>query len=299
MERPNGDFAERLTAALTARGLGLERVSSYLAAAGISCSPATISMWSNGRTRPRRGEALRAVAELERILNTPAGYLTQGAPRPLMANGDVPSGSTDPEFLVRARREMRLSAPGDVQRVFVHELVRVDEAGRYVGARIRQVLRGVAEETVNIAVFSRSPDTFGPEAPPMRFVQPEVGATRGQVREWPELGHSITELVLDEPLHRDELVSVEYDVLPQGGPEPSSPHRGEHRMRAFGWVGTLLLEVQFSERGLPDRATLQSCDVGPPEHAEPDPVDLRGNVATAGLHDLDGGGLLLRWEWGP
>ncbi|WP_347349451.1 hypothetical protein [Nigerium sp.] len=73
-------FADRLAAALTDRGLSLDRVQAHLAAAGCEVSVATLSYWRAGRSRPWRDRSFDAVAELERILRVPAGHLIPALP---------------------------------------------------------------------------------------------------------------------------------------------------------------------------------------------------------------------------
>ncbi|MGO4958144.1 hypothetical protein ACTQ49_12900 [Luteococcus sp. Sow4_B9] len=52
-----------------------------LRAAGTPVAAASLSYWQTGRSLPRRASSLRAVDELERLLNLPAGHLSQLLPQ--------------------------------------------------------------------------------------------------------------------------------------------------------------------------------------------------------------------------
>lgn len=68
-------FADVLDAALTARGWSLTRLSQELAARGHRVSRATLGYWRSGRSEPERGDALRALPDLEELLEQPVGTL--------------------------------------------------------------------------------------------------------------------------------------------------------------------------------------------------------------------------------
>ncbi|MBO3747913.1 hypothetical protein J5X84_17715 [Streptosporangiaceae bacterium NEAU-GS5] len=70
-----GPFDEALRAAITARGLSLERLHVRLAERGVRISLASLSNWQRGRSRPERSASLAAVRELEAILGLPAHSL--------------------------------------------------------------------------------------------------------------------------------------------------------------------------------------------------------------------------------
>jgi hypothetical protein len=53
----------------------LQRLRCKLAERGVAISSATLSYWQQGRSRPERPESLRALRELEVILNLPRNAL--------------------------------------------------------------------------------------------------------------------------------------------------------------------------------------------------------------------------------
>ncbi|MGO4957378.1 hypothetical protein ACTQ49_08925 [Luteococcus sp. Sow4_B9] len=73
--RDQAVFAQRLREALHNSALSLEECASALVERGTPVSGATLSYWSTGRSVPKRAGSLRAVSELERILDVPAGWL--------------------------------------------------------------------------------------------------------------------------------------------------------------------------------------------------------------------------------
>ncbi|WP_020670085.1 transcriptional regulator [Amycolatopsis nigrescens] len=77
-----GPFEAALRAAIKARGLGLERIRYRLLSRGSSLSVATLSHWQSGRCRPERPDSLRALANLEEILDLPPTSLSRLLRRP-------------------------------------------------------------------------------------------------------------------------------------------------------------------------------------------------------------------------
>ena len=67
-----GPFHLALRAALSARGLPLQRVQHHLAGRGIKVGVTSLSYWQQGARRPQRPESLRAVRGLEEVLGLPA-----------------------------------------------------------------------------------------------------------------------------------------------------------------------------------------------------------------------------------
>jgi transcriptional regulator with XRE-family HTH domain len=70
-----GDFAMRLRETMIARGIGFAELAGMLARAGAPTSPATLSYWASGRSRPRRRSSLGVVQALEQCLDLEDGEL--------------------------------------------------------------------------------------------------------------------------------------------------------------------------------------------------------------------------------
>ena len=74
------EFARRLSAAIAARNLSLERLRAHLAQHGVEVSTATLSYWSTGRSRPTRTKSMAVVDFLETVLQVDSGHLSEALP---------------------------------------------------------------------------------------------------------------------------------------------------------------------------------------------------------------------------
>jgi hypothetical protein len=75
---PLGDgerFSQHLRETMRARGIGFSELAGMLASAGAPISPATLSYWVSGRSRPRRRSSLGVVQALEDSLGLEDGEL--------------------------------------------------------------------------------------------------------------------------------------------------------------------------------------------------------------------------------
>ncbi|UQN31093.1 hypothetical protein [Brachybacterium kimchii] len=70
-----GDFAMRLRETMISRGIGFAELAGMLARTGAPTSPATLSYWASGRSRPRRRSSLGVVQALEQCLDLEDGEL--------------------------------------------------------------------------------------------------------------------------------------------------------------------------------------------------------------------------------
>lgn len=309
---PDGDFAERLSAAIARRRLGLQRLSGRLREEGISCSPSTLSLWSNGRTMPRRAGATRAVAALEPILRVPGGYLQDAAregrrprstDRGWASEGDADVPLVDRLFH-RAREELGfLTDPSRTRRLLIHETFRVDENRCFAGLWVRQVLRaeGGTAERVLVGAFADIPAGSDPAEIGLRRVHVGIGGRLGRVREFPEAGVSVAEVLLERPLQDGELTVLEYTLVPGAGPEPSTPGWNIHEVSSLVPVQQLVTEVAFHPRALPAqvRGTIHHDSAGRrggPRTEERD-LELQGTLAIVSGRDLHGGRVAIRWRW--
>lgn len=290
---PGGTFGARLDAALSARGLALERVCERLRGVGIALSPSTLSLWRHGRSRPRRNEAMRAVAELEKVLRTPRGYLLDTLVRSLPAHHW--SARTETEDPVqRVRAEMGLDEGDTVQRLLVHHRVDIDPQRRPIGVRIRRVLRSTRETVSRLGVASH-----GTEGVPLQLV-PGHGSRVGRQRSWPERGLLFTELLLDEPLVPGRIGTLDYTVRPLERPGPSGDLEGGYIVHTEFPVSTIVLECRFPVGAVPASATsiVRSREAAARSSAE-HAVDVgRDGIAAVVAHGIDEGSVRLGWAWG-
>lgn len=309
---PDGDFSLRIAAAIARRGLGLQRLSGRLRQEGISCSPSTLSLWSNARTMPRRAEARRAVQALEPILQVPPGYLVEAmdrAPRPDPADGGGSARAADEvdRLFLRAREELGFTTdPSRTTRLLIHETVRLDEQGRFIGLAVRQVLRAERRgaERVLAGAFADPRAGGRGDGGSLRQVRVGVGGRLGRVREFPDAGVTVVEIVLERPLAEGELTVLEYVVRPGAGPEPRVPGWNFHVVSSLVPVEQLVAEVEFSASARPPQihGTVHhdrlGHEAGPPD-ASWDEIALQGDTALVAARDLRAGGVEIAWRWEP
>jgi transcriptional regulator with XRE-family HTH domain len=289
---PDDTFGARLDAALAARGLALERVCERLRAAGIALSPSTLSLWRHGRSRPRRNEAMRAVAELENVLRTPRGYLLDTLVRSLPAHHwSARTESEDP--VQRVREEMGLDEGDTVQRLLVHHRIDIDPQHRPIGVRIRRVLRSTRETVSRIGVTSN-----GAAGIPLELV-PGHGSRLGRQRSWPERGLLFSELLLDEPILPGRIATLDYTVRPIARPDPSGELDGGYIVHTEFPVSTIVLECRFPIEAVPASATslVRSRAAAARSSAE-HPVEVgRDGIAAVVAHGIDEGSVRMGWTW--
>jgi transcriptional regulator with XRE-family HTH domain len=290
---PDGTFGVRLDAALGARGLALERVCERLRSAGIALSPSTLSLWRHGRSRPRRNEAMRAVAELESVLRTPRGYLLDALVRRAPTrHWSAERSSEDP--VQRVREEMGLDEGDTLQRLLVHHRVELDAQRRVTAVRIRRVLRATREPVSRIGVTAH-----GTADSSLRLV-PRPGTSVGRQRCWRDRGLLFAELVLDEPIAPGDLGTLDYSVLPAAPACREDDDEGGYAVHTEFPVSTIVVEARFSPAALPAAAGATVRSRAARRAAAEQPVTVGGDgSAVTVVHGLDEGSVRLRWTWGP
>ncbi len=204
-----GPFHSALRWAIAARGLGLDRLRDRLAARGQVLSVSTLSAWQRGTSLPRRAESLRAVAELEHVLDLPGGTLTRLLAEPGRRGRSVVPG-TPRRPAVRLRALLDQPADPDVEVLAVQQDVTVTGTGW--AAAIRTVVRARRPGADRHVVLSHS---GGGEPPGIRS---GADCTLGRVRTDPDAGLAAAELVF-APLGRHETFAVQHHVTGRT-PEP-------------------------------------------------------------------------------
>ncbi|GIG61553.1 hypothetical protein Lfu02_59250 [Longispora fulva] len=107
-----GPFHTALRWAIAARGLSLDRLRDRLAVLGLSVSVSTLSNWQRGVSRPDRAESLRALAELETVLQVPARALCRLLDEPAH-QGRRQALTPGTPMAVAHRLKAALDAPAD------------------------------------------------------------------------------------------------------------------------------------------------------------------------------------------
>lgn len=303
-ELPEGFFPERLDAAIRYRGLGLQRLCVHLAGAGFTCSPATLSQWRHGRTRPGTVDAVRMLPALEVLLRVPSGYLVDAE--------QVERGEDQPDPAVRdgVARAMAEALPhrseyaafaaelGDgilhaVDTRACVETVRVDAERRVQGSRVVQVLEALRQDAERLVVGTQS--THGA----LRVIRADAGVRVGRRRIIADAGLVLHELVLEQPLPRATMTRIQYDVVPAEGPEDPPDHGWVRWSRGTAHPAPLLaVAADLAPEALPRHLHrgIRGHRQGrrQQEHAAVEPIGTRALALLRGAED---GAVELCWSW--
>jgi hypothetical protein len=205
----SSQFHVALRAAITASGLPLDRIRYRLELRDVSVSVPTLSNWQSGRRRPERAESLRALTELENVLELPPAALRSllGPPRPRGRSVRQPSLRA----LTSLWGDTELLSTVDIQsddklvRLSHHDTIRVT-GGRLTRAATRQVLRAGQDGADRwILVWGNGPA----EVVAVRHCRLGRLSCDG--------GLTVAELIFDAPLTRGETTIIEYRVESDGG----------------------------------------------------------------------------------
>ncbi|GAA2974543.1 XRE family transcriptional regulator [Actinokineospora diospyrosa] len=275
-----GTFAQALDAAITARGLTLDRVRYHLAEQGVDVSVATLSYWRRDRRRPEREESLRAVQALESLLGLPATSLITllGPPKPrgrwLRRPSELPMAAEfdDPD-------------EGESCLVSVHDVFTVGDDHAERGARSRLVVRGERGRVTRCLVrYQADTPDFPPALVDVRFCR------RGRVRV-DETGLMVAELVLDRALREGEHAVVEYEMAAAPGPPVEFYYR-----QFLAPVAEYSQQIQFEGARPAHCHGFRQSSLSAPEVVEPLAVGPSGASSQVGFN-LAPGVFGTRWSW--
>ncbi|MFG2144752.1 hypothetical protein ACGFRG_11200 [Streptomyces sp. NPDC048696] len=247
-----GPFHLALRAALSVRGLPLQRVQHHLAGRGVKVGVTSLSYWQQGARRPQRAESLRAVRALEEVLGLPERSLLR-----LLDDGERGAEAERPA--ARSYRSL-VEASGVVERLITdlespvdgglhtvghHERVRIGAARELLGRDSQQVVRAHRDGVDRYLAIHHG----DPGCDPSRV---EVHATEncrtGRVRWDAGTGVLIAELLFDARLRAGETYLFGYG-FEDGTAGPSSEY-----VRGFSFAGgQYVLQVRFDEHALPVR----------------------------------------------
>ncbi|MFI9230779.1 helix-turn-helix domain-containing protein [Streptomyces rimosus] len=252
---PHPTFGEAFRQALKASGLTLQRLHHHLAVRGISVSPATLSHWQRGRSQPERQQSLRAVSEVESILNTAPGalqsLLSHRRPRgKALVTGKKISealshihtpGSPLPEAL--GADAYRFNE--NLVSLSVQETVHLDEYGCIARYTVSNVVRATRDGVRHLTAHHQLDD---PDTP---SVQVTVHCGRlNALRFHHELGSAVFDIGFGRALGRGDTAIIDYtlDVGPRWKPS-------EHHERTLPLsVRQYLLHIYFHPRHIPAAA---------------------------------------------
>ncbi|WP_410661413.1 helix-turn-helix domain-containing protein [Amycolatopsis sp. lyj-112] len=292
----DGPFADALREAIRVRGLSLERLRDHLRARGVSVTPATLSYWQSGRSRPERRDSVLGLHHLERVLEVPPGSLTAllGPPRargrwPARADGLTEIGRFWPDRtqIDAAVSEVDTRWDERLTRISQHDVVSVGPGHEELAFRSRQVLRAEADGPDRWVVIVHIDE----HDRPLPLLTALRGCRPGRSVHRPEDGLLVVELLFDRPLAKGETVITEH-TLENRSPFPVATNY-ERKFRLP--VREYVLEVRFSPGVLPAECRRYSEQDGQP--AEWTEV-LPGNDSVHGVALNFGPGRFgFDWDW--
>ncbi|MDU0288279.1 helix-turn-helix transcriptional regulator [Saccharothrix longispora] len=288
-------FADALRTAIARRDLTLDRIRARLAARGVEISIATLSYWQQGRSRPERPNSLRALRELEDILDLPPDTLFEFLEPPRPRGRRTTGGRLSVETLYGSDSPIRavlgdLVEPNpDVAVLATTETCFVDARRSLRRVSTTQVLRGTGEGCDRFVTVHGVDE--GDVMPSHVVVR---GGRLGALKTDGTSGYASAEIEFGRVLDRNETTVVEYEWVMGESPVPSRGH--ERRIRDS--TDNYLLRVCFDRVALPARcyAHHRPRVTTPVQQRRRVPVDPVGQ-AHLYLSKCDPGVYGISWEW--
>ncbi|MGW4206230.1 hypothetical protein [Streptomyces sp. NPDC004726] len=295
-----GPFHLALRAALSVRGLPLQRVQHHLAHRGIKVGVTSLSYWQQGARRPQRPESLRAVRALEDVLELPGNSLIrllgvgEGSPN---ADAERPASRSYRSLMEvsgtveQLLAELESPADGGLHTVGHTERVRVGAARELMGRDSQHVVRAHRDGVDRYLAIHHG----DPGCDPGRVrVSARENCRTGRVRWQRESGVVVAELLFDARLRAGETYLFGYGIE-DGTGGPSSEY-----VRGFTYAGgQYVLQVRFDEDALPVRCRrFAQATTGAPRGARTD-LTLSGRHRTVHLVEqgVRPGILGIDWDW--
>ncbi|MCS0603386.1 helix-turn-helix domain-containing protein [Streptomyces sp. LP11] len=293
-------FGEAFREALKASGLSLQRLHHHLGERGVAVSPVTLSHWQRGRSQPERHESLRAVAELETILDVPRGAL-QSLLAHRRPRGRAVTGTSE-----MSEAWSRILSPGapleralgaDAYRfnehlvtLSVQETVRVDAQGCIARYTVSHVVRATHDGVRHLTAHHNLDDLETPS------VQVNVHCGRLEtLRFRQEFGSAVFDIGFGRVLRRGETAIVDYtlDVGPRW--KPSTHHERTLPVP----VRQYLLHIFFHPRRLPSAVYGYYRDASGAERQDLRPLALDASHSVHVLPAKCGAGIHgIAWRTG-
>ncbi|MDX3450557.1 hypothetical protein PV396_01130 [Streptomyces sp. ME02-8801-2C] len=294
----NGPFHVALRAAITARGLPLQRVQHHLWRYGVKVGVTSLSYWQQGARRPQRPESLRAVRALEEILQLPDEALIR-----LLSQDEERAGVQRPagrsyRSLVEASGALEqllteLAAPldGDLHTLGLHERVRIGTHRELLTRESHHIVRAHRDDTDRfVAVHHGDPGC----APDRMSVHALENCRTGRVRRHHETGVLVAELLFDTRLRAGDTFLFRYAV------EDGTAGVSREYVRGFGVAGgQYALQVRFDDGSLPVRCHrfAQHSAAAPRSGRQDLPVSARHRSVHLVEPRLRPGLLGIGWDW--
>lgn len=281
------DFAATLRAAIAARGLSLDQIRAELRRLDTAVSVATLSYWQSGRSRPVRAASLAALGPLEQVLGVRRGHLARRVAfrryEESVGPDDTPlevAADEDHPVVDAVAEELGLGRDDGLDRVGVHDRLRLDGDGAEVAHEVRLVLRARRSGASSLLLWD--------EEGSRQEVRAGLNCRVGRVEAVPRLRCRVVEILLERPLRQGESIVLQYEFV-AGDRRPRT-----HFVRAVtGRVREFIAEVSFEANppGWAERFSVVDGDEMTTRVPVTPPL-LGGFVdAEAGFHGL-------RWGWG-
>jgi hypothetical protein len=247
-----GPFHVALRAAISARGLPLQRVQHHLSRHGVKVGVTSLSYWQQGARRPQRPESLRAVRALEEILQLPDESLIR-----LLAENDGtaaagrPTGRTYRSFLaasdVLEKLFVELECPADdgLHTLGHHERVRIGAYRELLERESQHIVRAHRDGVDRFVAVHHGDPGCAPERMSVRALE---NCRTGRVRRHHDTGVLVAEFLFDTRLRAGDTFLFGYAV------EDGTAGACREYVRGFGAPGgQYALQVRFEEHAVPVR----------------------------------------------
>ncbi|MFE9254501.1 hypothetical protein [Streptomyces sp. NPDC006879] len=289
-----GPFHLALRAALSSRGLPLQRVQHHLANRGIKVGVTSLCYWQQGARRPQRAESLKAVRALEEILELPPETLLRllKPPDPRPPARPYRSLVSVADALHELLKALEAPVDGGLHTVGHHERVSIG-ARRELRVRDSQQVVRAHREGVDRYLAIHHGD---PGCDPARVaVRADENCRAGRVRHHHRTGVVVAELLFDTRLRTGDTHFFRYR-FEDGTGGPSTEY-----LRGFNYAGgQYVLQIGFDERALPMRCRrFAQASSGA---ARTEVFDLTPSGRHRTVHLVETGvrrGILgIDWDWG-
>ncbi|GAA5024220.1 hypothetical protein [Streptomyces siamensis] len=293
-----GPFHVALRAAITARGLPLQRVQHHLSRYGVKVGVTSLSYWQQGARRPQRPESLRAVRALEEILRLPDESLIR-----LLAEADErsdperPAGRTYRSLVAASSVQEQLLAElespldGGLHTIGHHERVHIGAHRELLGRESHHIVRAHRDGVDRYVAIHHGDPGCVPERMSVRALE---NCRTGRVRRHHDTGLLVAELLFDTRLRAGDTFLFRY------GFDDGTAGASTEYVRGFGFAGgQYALQVRFAEDALPVRCHRFT------QHSAAAPRSGRQELTLSGHHRsvhlveprVRSGIVGIGWDW--
>ncbi|MEU1500880.1 hypothetical protein [Streptomyces sp. NPDC005732] len=293
-----GPFHIALRAAITARGLPLQRVQHHLSRYGVKVGVTSLSYWQQGARRPQRPESLRAVRALEEILQLPDESLIR-----LLTRADERSDAQRPggrsyRSLVEASgvleellTELESTLDGGLHTIGHHERVRIGAHRELLARESQHIVRAHRDGVDRYVAIHHGDPGCAPDRTRVRALE---NCRTGRVRWHGDTGVLVAELLFDTRLRAGDTFLFRY-AFEDGTAGASSEY-----VRGFSFAGgQYALQVGFAEEALPVRCHRFT------QHSAAAPRSGRQELPLSGRHRsvhlveprVRSGIVGIGWDW--